>query len=192
IWASVAILLATSVGLVVAMSTPVRKTTGLSFVLNKTAREGGKLRDTLQSVYDTIHTYYKNPGAILQACLLTIPVHGSVIISALFAGWAFDLPIPWPYYFVCVPVIVLSASMPISPQGAGVMEFFAVLLTKPQGATVSQAFALALSIRVVQILWNLTGGIFVFRGGYSEPANLDDEDDDDDTPLPQSAVPAAA
>ena len=67
------------------------------------------------------------------------------------------------------PVIVLSASIPISPQGAGVMEAFAILLTQPQGATVSQGLALALSIRAVQILWNLTGGIFVLRGGYSAP-----------------------
>ena len=179
IWASIAILLATSVGLLVALNQPIRKGVGLSFVLGKAAREGGKIRETLQSVFDTIHTYYKSPRTIVVACLLTVPVHGTVIISAMLAGQAFGLPIPWPYYFVCVPVIVLSASMPISPQGAGVMEFFAVLLTRPQGATVSQAFALALSIRVVQIIWNLTGGIFVFRGGYSEPANLDAADDDE-------------
>ena len=66
-------------------------------------------------------------------------------------------------------VIVLVGSIPISPQGAGVMEYFAILLTQKQGATVSQAFALTMSIRMVQILWNLTGGIFVFRGGYHAP-----------------------
>ena len=85
-------------------------------------------------------------------------------------------------------MIVLSASMPISPQGAGVMEFFAVLLTRPQGATVAQAFALALSLRVVQMLWNLTGGLVVLRGGYSQPAEVDG----DENVLPASPASAAA
>ena len=35
--------------------------------------------------------------------------------------------------------------------------------------TTSEAFALAMSIRMVQILWNLTGGIFVLRGGFHAP-----------------------
>ena len=187
-WASGTIVIATAVGLWVAMHTPVRRKTGLSFVLNKIGPEGGRVRDTLQSVYDVIDTYRRRPMLVVEACLLTVPVHGSVIVSAMLAGGAFGLPIPWPYYFVCVPVIVLSASMPISPQGAGVMEFFAVLLTRPQGATVAQAFALALSIRVVQMLWNLTGGLVVLRGGYSQPAEVDG----DESVLPASPVSAAA
>ena len=43
------------------------------------------------------------------------------------------------YYWAVVPVIALVGAIPISPQGAGVMEFFTVLLTKGQGVTVSQA-----------------------------------------------------
>lgn len=187
-WGSGTLLFATIVGLWVAMHQPVRRKTGISFVLHRIGREGGRVRDTLQSVQDVIDAYRRRPLLVLEACLLTVPVHVSVIISAMLAGTAFGLPIPWPYYFVCVPVIVLSASVPISPQGAGVMEFFAVLLTRPQGATVAQAFALALSIRVVQILWNLTGGILVLRGGYSAPAEVDG----DESVLPESPVSAAA
>ncbi|MEM6561415.1 MAG: hypothetical protein AAF656_07425, partial [Planctomycetota bacterium] len=35
-----------------------------------------------------------------------------------------------------------------------------------QGVTVGQAFALVLFIRLTHILWYLTGGFFVLRGGY--------------------------
>jgi hypothetical protein len=28
-----------------------------------------------------------------------------------------------------------------------------------------------MSIRMVQILWNLTGGLFVLRGGYHQPSD---------------------
>ena len=87
----------------------------------------------------------------------------------MFAGMAFDLKLRPLDYWVIVPIVVLAGSIPISPQGAGVMEFFAILLMRPHGCTVAEAFALTMSIRVVQIVWNLTGGIFVLRGGYHAP-----------------------
>ena len=39
----------------------------------------------------------------------------------------------------------------------------------------SQAFALTMSIRIVQILWNLFGGIFVLRGGFHVPTEKEQE-----------------
>ncbi len=69
------------------------------------------------------------------------------------------------------------------------MEGFAVLLTRSQGVTVSQAFALTMSIRMVQVIWNLTGGLFVLRGGFHAPTENEKEEldrlppeDDDDAP----------
>jgi hypothetical protein len=99
----------------------------------------------------------------------------------------------WSYYWVCVPVIVLSGSVPISPQGAGVMEFFAILLTRSQGVTISQAFALTMSIRMVQIMWNLMGGIFVMRGGFHAPTTAEKQvmEGSDDEP-PGGVASAAA
>ena len=97
----------------------------------------------------------------------------------MLCGMAFNLPLSAGYYWVVVPVVVLAGAIPISPQGAGVMEFFAILLTRKQGATVSQAFALTMSIRLVQILWNLMGGIFVMRGGYQAPTEKEQHEVED-------------
>jgi uncharacterized protein (TIRG00374 family) len=181
VWASLALLLAATVATFIALSRPARSAiksrTGIEKLIEKTQPEPDgirfrirtALRGALDTTYDVVESYRREPRRVVEACLLTVPVHGSVILSAMLAGSALGLPIPWPYYFVAVPMIVLSASMPISPQGAGVMEFFAVLLLRPQGATVAQAFALALCIRAVQILWNLTGGLVVLRGGYGQP-----------------------
>ena len=44
------------------------------------------------------------------------------ILSASFAGMAFRLPLGMFYYWVVVPVVALVGAIPISPQGAGVME----------------------------------------------------------------------
>jgi 4-amino-4-deoxy-L-arabinose transferase-like glycosyltransferase len=127
--------------------------------------------------------------ALGWAFVVTFPVHVTVAVSALFAGKALGLPIKSPYYFVAVPVIVLVGSIPISPQGIGVMEYFAVKLTEKQGATVSQAFALTMYIRLVQVLWNLTGGILVFRGGYHAPTESEQREVED-APEP-TAAPSA-
>ncbi len=54
------------------------------------------------------------------------------------------------------------------------------MLTARQGATVSEAFALTMSIRVVQILWNLIGGIWVIRGGFSAPTAAEEQQFEDD------------
>jgi hypothetical protein len=57
-----------------------------------------------------------------------------------------------------------------------VMEYFAVRLTETQRATVSQAFALTMSIRLVQIFWNLTGAYFVLRGHFHAPTEAEREE----------------
>ena len=72
------------------------------------------------------------------------------------------------------------------------MEFFAILLTRSQGVSVSGAFALTNSIRFVQILWNLTGGIFVLRGGYHAPTEKEQATLEDDTNTQAVEVAARA
>src|SRR5207237_922498 len=77
--------------------------------------------------------------------------------------------------------------LPSTQKRPRVTHFFAILLPRKQGWSVSQAFALTMSIRLVQILWNLAGGLFVLRGGYHAPTEKEqeemesnDEDEDED------------
>ena len=159
--ASGVILLGLTVGLVVFANPRLRRATGLDFVL-------GRLPMQTQIVHamETMAIYRKRPGLVLWAMMITVPVHLTVMVAAMIAGKAFGLPLSTGYYFVVVPVTVLVGAIPISPQGAGVMEYFAIKLTARQGATVAQAFALTMSIRLQQIFWNLVGGIFVATGHY--------------------------
>jgi uncharacterized membrane protein YbhN (UPF0104 family) len=164
---------------------------GIAYLLG---RLPARQRLRAQHVIELVTTYRRRGGLALGMILLTLPVHITTVISATLAGNAFGLPLPLFYYFVCVPVIVLSGALPISPQGAGVMEFFAIALTQQYGTTVTQAVALTLSIRLVAILWNLTGGIFVFRGGYHAPTAAEQEElehDTDEPPVALTPPPAA-
>ena len=150
--------------LMVAFSPRLRSITRFEKVLAKLP-----MQKHVQSAVEVMAIYRQRPGLVLWSMAVTVPVHVTVIISAMLAGKAFGLPLSSGYYFIVVPVTVLVGAIPISPQGAGVMEFFAINLTARQGATVSQAFALTMSIRVVQIFWNLVGGLFVAAGHYREP-----------------------
>jgi uncharacterized membrane protein YbhN (UPF0104 family) len=188
-----AIMLAMILGLVVFYTPRLRRLFLLDFLLARLP-----MQHHVRNVLDVMECYRRRPGLVLWSIIVSLPVHTVTIISAMFAGWAFGLPISIGYYFVAVPVIVLVGAIPISPQGAGVMEYFAIKLTERQGATLSQAFALTMSIRLTAILWNLAGGIFVFRGGYHAPSAQEQEalkDDDQEPPTGTHApapVPAPA
>jgi hypothetical protein len=166
------IIVGTAVGLTVFSLPALRRTTGLDFVLRRLPMQKQVTKAT-----EALELYMRRPMTLLGMMVVTFPVHITVIVSVMLAGLALAPPLPlkpW-YYGVVVPGVVLAGSIPISPQGAGVMEFFAILLTRPQGATVSQAFALTMSIRLVQIVWNLTGGFFVIKGGYHAPTEKEQE-----------------
>jgi len=160
--ASSAIIGGTALSLIIFYTPILRKLTGLDFILKRLPMQKHVL-----SAVEAMELYRKRPLTGIWSLIVSIPVHITVVMSAMLAGLAFGiLRNHWEYYWVAVPVIVLSGSIPISPQGVGVMEGFAILLLRPEGATIAQAFALTMSIRVVQILWNLTGGVFVLRGGF--------------------------
>lgn len=183
---SALIVFGTAAGLFVYYHPALRKNIGLDWVLARLPRQ-----KQIQNAMVTMDLLRKNPWVMFWSLMATFPVHIAIVFSAMCAGKAFGLTISPLYYFVTVPVIVLVGSIPISPQGAGVMEYFAILLLGRQGATVSQAFALTMSVRMVQIIWNLTGGVFVFRGGYHQPSEAEQQEletDTDDAPQPLPAT----
>ena len=157
-------------GGVVFYSRRLRRLTGLDFVLRRLP-----MQRQVSKAVEALEIYRHRPLPVVAALLMSFPVHVTTILSATFAGWAFRLPLPVFYYWVVVPVIALVGAIPISPQGAGVMEFFAVELTRRHGATIGQAFVLTMCIRLVQMLWNLVAGIFVLRGGYHAPSDKEAE-----------------
>lgn len=128
-----------------------------------------KAYQQMRKVMHVLHAYRSQPGLIFGAIAMTFPVHLQTVVSAMLAGQAFGLNVSPGYYFVFVPVVVLAGAIPVSPQGVGVMEAFAYYFLRQQGATLNQALALTMSIRLVGIFWNLTGGLFVLRGGYHAP-----------------------
>lgn len=177
-----AIIACTVVGLVVFYHPAWRRATGLEWLIKNMP-----MQRQIHHAVEAMELYGKRPGTSLLALLMTFPVHMTTIISGTLAGMAFGIHMPPLYYWTVVPVITLVGAIPISPQGAGVMEAFSILLTKSHGVTVSQAIALAMAVRFAQMFWNLVAGIFVLRGGYHAPTAREQEDMevDEDDPQPQ-------
>jgi uncharacterized membrane protein YbhN (UPF0104 family) len=177
----------TALGLIVFYTEPLRQGLGVDWILSRLP-----MQKHVKAAVETMHLYGRRPGVALGALLISFPVHMTVITSAMPAGFAFNLPIHPFYYWMAVPVIVLAGSIPISPQGAGVMEYFAIKLLEGQGVNVGQAFALTMSIRLAQMVWNLAGGVFVLRGGYHKPSESEqkqvEDEDEDEQPAPQKSV----
>jgi hypothetical protein len=178
--ASVGLIALTAVAMIVFYVPALRRLSGLEFILKRLP-----LQKQVRNAIETMHIYARRPFLVLAALIVSFPVHMVVITAAQLCGVAFGFHLSGFYYWMAVPVIVLASAIPISPQGAGVMEYFAIKLLEPQGVTVGQAFALTMSIRLTQIFWNLTGGIFVLRGGYHKPSQREqieaEEEDEDET-----------
>jgi uncharacterized protein (TIRG00374 family) len=173
------ILGATAVGMIIFYQPTLRRITGLNWFLKKLPMQG-----QVTHVVHAMEVYGRRPMVMLLALIVSFPVHLTAILSATLAGQAFHLGLPVLYYWVVIPVVALVGAIPISPQGAGVMEFFAVKLTVPHGVTFAQAFALVMSIRLTAIFWNLLAGIFVLRGGYHAPTEAEQHEMDEDEPEP--------
>jgi uncharacterized membrane protein YbhN (UPF0104 family) len=158
------IVLCTVAGLIFLCNAKLRRMSGLDFIINRLP-----MQQQVQKALAAVELYRSKPWLLLATVVMTFPVHITVIISAMFIGTAFNLPLPLMYYWAAVPVIVLVGSIPISPQGAGVMELLALQLTRVYGTTPGQAFAWIMTFRLIQMAWNLTGGVFVLFGNYHAP-----------------------
>lgn len=148
-----------------------RRATGLDFVLRKLP-----MQRHVQGLLEVADLYGQRPGVVLMTLAMSLPVHAITVLSAMAAGEAFGLPIHPGYYWIVVPVVALAGAIPVSPQGAGVMEFFAYLLMRGQKATVADALVLTMSIRFVQIFWNLLAGVALLRGSYHAPTAKEQEE----------------
>jgi uncharacterized protein (TIRG00374 family) len=179
---------ATVVGLAVFYQPTLRRVTGLDWLLRRLPLQG-----QVTHAVAAMEIYGKRPVVMLWTLVCSFPVHIATICSATLAGQAFHLPLEATYYWVMVPVIALVGAIPISPQGAGVMEVTAIALTSRHGATAAQAAALVTSMRLTQIFWNLLAGVFVLRGGYHAPTEAEQHELDADAPSPDApAAPATA
>jgi uncharacterized membrane protein YbhN (UPF0104 family) len=120
----------------------------------------------LRKLDEAILLYRAAPKEAVYALFASFGVHTLILTSVGVMSLALNLEVPWTFYFALAPLPMLAQSVPIAPAGIGVGEaayvyFFSTAtgLMEPQ-----QALALALSFRLVQVLFSLSGGLCLLFG----------------------------
>lgn len=155
-----------AVGAMVYYSRRLRKRLGLDWVI---ARLPGQ--KVITKVDQAAVAYRDHKAAVATAVLLSIPVHLAITSSTAIAGYALGMEAPLGRLMTVVPVIFLSGSIPITPQGAGVWELLGrLMLYHPPQVTMNQIVAMLLMVRLYQLGYSLLGSIYLLRGDIHLPS----------------------
>lgn len=132
---------------------------------------------------------------VVTALALTLSLQLIAIAGAAVMGWALDMHARPLEYFIYVAIGFMIAAIPIAPpQGLGVMEFAYVQFFTQGGLnTASQAVALALAVRLIQLVWALPGILVPLLGAHlpskAELAQLEVAADSEPQATPQADTP---
>src|SRR5205814_4994888 len=84
---SIAILSATALALFIYYHPLLRWFSGLDFIMKRLP-----MQRQVAKAMETMEIYRRRSGLILAAIMITLPVHATVVLSAMLAGMAFNLP----------------------------------------------------------------------------------------------------
>ncbi|MEW6742437.1 MAG: lysylphosphatidylglycerol synthase transmembrane domain-containing protein [Planctomycetota bacterium] len=120
--------------------------------------------ELLQKVDRSIFLFRDRLGTLALALAMSVTVHLAILTGMGFLGRALGIEMPFPWYFVLVPIGFIVQAVPITPQGIGVGEAVLVYYFATAGVPAPQAFALMLCYRLVMTGVSLLGGLFLVGG----------------------------
>ncbi len=110
----------------------------------------------------------QHKARVIASMALTLVLQSIVMLSAAMMAWALGMHGELLYFVVYVAIGFLISSVPISPpQAIGVMEAaYVQFFTLGEMNTASQAVALALAVRLIQLVWALPGVLVPLLGAH--------------------------
>lgn len=127
----------------------------------------GRFHDAVHRLYEAVQRYWIHRSALLQALGLSLVLQSLVITIFYLISRALNLPVPFRYFFLFVPLISVISMLPISIAGLGLREGSAVYLFTKVGMDAAGALSLSLLWFAVTALCSSLGGI-VFLVGHSQ------------------------
>ena len=126
---------------------------------------------------ETAHAYGSHPGAVISATSISVVVQVLLASAAGCCGWAIGVGHELPAILVAMPIIFIAGAIPITWQGAGVMEIVAIGLLAGTGvASVNQIVAMLLLYRCLELTWGIAGSALLLRGDIEiHPIPTEDE-----------------
>ncbi len=130
------------------------------------SRVSHRASDALSEIRQAVKIYYKRKLAVFASLLLTFCCQGVFIVGVWLVGRAMAVTADAKYYFVFFPVSWLLGTIPITPGGAGVVEWAVKTMFKAAGVAENHALALALAQRALWIVGSLPGGVIHLMGAH--------------------------
>ena len=148
-----------AVGSVVYFSQRLRAKLGLDWVLAKLPA-----KRIFASIDEAAFAYRDHKRLVLGTVAVSMVLHLALITSTSMAGYALGLQTSIGVLLCVLPVTFLIGSIPIAPQGIGVMEVFAVTMLESPIATPNQVIGMLIMIRLYQMFYSLLGSVFLLKG----------------------------
>ncbi|MEE9391379.1 MAG: lysylphosphatidylglycerol synthase transmembrane domain-containing protein [Planctomycetota bacterium] len=136
------------------------------------------LSEMLMKLDKAFRLYRSHPGTLVLAVALSFAAHCCNIGSVIAFGNDLNINAGWLTYFATVPLILITASIPLFPGGWGVREtafLFAFAAVGVPEEQKSQIVILSVLLGFSTMIWSLLGGVFLFvgRGRGDQPSEFE-------------------
>jgi len=134
----------------------------LAWVLKRILPE--RFAKTIKEIYIQIHSFGRRPALLVRVLMLALVVQTSRIMTHYLLARAMGVDLNPLVFLVIIPIIALSASLPVSLGGLGVREGLGVILFGKFGVAAESAYSIEFLAYLVAIFTALPGGVlFMFR-----------------------------
>jgi glycosyltransferase 2 family protein len=123
---------------------------------------GGKL---LALIDEAAVAYRNHLPALAGSVALGVGVHICLVTGTAMAGYSLGIEAPLGVLLTIIPVLLIVAAVPISPQGLGTTEAVGMaLLVTPGLAHANQMVGMLLLWRVYQMAYSMLGALILLKG----------------------------
>lgn len=117
-------------------------------------------------LFEAGQAYGAHPGSVLAATSVSVCIQILLASAAGACAWALGATHDITVILAVMPILFLAAAVPLTWQGAGVMEVLGIaLLAVPGVASVNQVVGFLVLYRCLELSWGLVGASLMMGGG---------------------------
>lgn len=140
-----------------------RRVLGISKLLERLPQ-----RERLKSLERALREYLHHPGEMLLAVGFSVVNQCGIAAAVMAIGSAFGAHMSFATYLGIIAIANTVSSLPIAPSGLGVGEVLIGYLFHMLGSTQSLGVAVSVTYRLLTVVLNLSGGVFLLLPGGKE------------------------
>lgn len=125
----------------------------------------------LHAFHEQVFYFRDKPALVARAMMYSFLFHACTVLNVYIAALVLGVELSLVKLFVVTPIILVIASLPLTPNSLGVWEWAFSVYLIPAGATLEQGLAVALLLRAQTLLTSLLGGILFLSEGRAVPAD---------------------